>query len=280
MSDQPSEPRLSSTILLLRDNPDLEVLMVKRHYEIDFASGALVFPGGKAHDEDESDAWLAHLDGDYETADRTARIAAIREAFEEAGILLARPASARGAGFPLVGRDVADALDPMRGAIDRREASFLELIKQHDLVLALDSMIHYGHWITPTMMPKRFDTHFYLAPTPPDQVAMQDGRETTEAVWLGPQQALDMEARDDCTIIFPTRMNLGKLAKANTLAEAKDQFGGAPVVTVLPVVGKDDDGNPCLHIPEEAGYPQTTEPLGKVATGVGGSGAKAISRNS
>ncbi|MEL7547220.1 MAG: NUDIX domain-containing protein [Pseudomonadota bacterium] len=278
MSDTASEPRLSSTILLLRDNPELEVLMVKRHYEIDFAAGALVFPGGKAHEEDESQAWDDLVDGEYETKDRTARIAALREAYEEAGIVLARHVSNRGTGQPLVGRDVAEALDPMREAVDKREASFLDLIKQHDLVLALDTMVHYGHWITPTMMPKRFDTHFYLAPTPPNQIAVNDGRETTEAVWLGPQQALDMEAKEECTIIFPTRMNLGKLASASKTIDAVDQFGGVPVVTVLPIVGKDDDGNPCLHIPAEAGYPQTIEPLGKVASGVGGAGAKAISK--
>jgi len=280
MPDQPAEPLLSSTILLLRDNPGLEVLMVKRHYEIDFAAGALVFPGGKAHEEDESEAWLDRIDGTYAPDDRAARIAALREAYEEAGIVLARPASARGAGQPLVGQEVAAALDPMRGAVDRREASFLDLIIEHDLVLALDTMVHYGHWITPTMMPKRFDTHFYLAPTPPEQIALQDGRETTEAVWLGPGQALDMESKDECTIIFPTRMNLGKLAKATSVADAINQFGGAEVITVLPVVGEDDDGAPCLHIPAEADYPQTIEPLGKVASGVGGAGGKALSKRS
>ena len=278
MSDQPAEPRLSSTILLLRDNPSLEVLMVKRHYEIDFASGALVFPGGKAHEEDSSDDWLGHIDGNYAPDDRAARIAGLREAFEEAGILLARHANTRGEGQPLVGPDIAEALSPMRSAVDKREASFLDLMKQHSLVLALDTMVHYGHWITPTMMPKRFDTHFYLAQTPPDQIALQDGRETTEAVWLGPQQALDMEARDECTIIFPTRMNLGKLAEVDSVVAAINRFRGERVVTVLPEVGKDDAGNPCLHIPAEAGYIQPIEPLGKVASGVGGAGGRAISK--
>ena len=180
-------------------------------------------------------------------------------------LFLARPASSRGAGAALDGQDVAEALGPMRGAIDRREASFLELIKQHDLVLALDALVHFGHWITPTMMPKRFDTHFYLAATPAGQVAEQDGRETTEAVWVGPQQALDQEAAGKATIIFPTRMNLGKLAETATTDAALARFASEPVVTVLPVVGKDDDGAPCLHIPEEAGYIQVTEPLQRVA---------------
>lgn len=258
-------PRLSATILLLRDDPDLQVLMVKRHYEIDFASGALVFPGGKAHDEDSDTGWQDWTDGTYHGAEQAARVSAIREAYEEAGIILARAKSNRGAGAPLVGRDVADALNPMRGAVDRRDESFLELMKQHDLVLALDALVHFGHWITPTMMPKRFDTHFYLAATPPGQVAEQDGRETTEAVWLGPQLALDMEEANDATIIFPTRMNLGKLAETKSTKAALDRFGSESVVTVLPEIGKDDDGSPCLHIPKEAGYIQSTEPLQRVA---------------
>lgn len=262
---EPTAPRLSATILLLRDSPDLQVLLVKRHYEIDFASGALVFPGGKANDEDSDPAWSEWTDGDFSGVEQAARISAIREAYEEAGIILARPKTARGAGAELVGSDIADALNPMRAAVDRREQSFLQLIQQHDLVLALDALVHFGHWITPTMMPKRFDTHFYLAATPPEQVAEQDGRETTEAVWLGPQEALDMEAAGAATIIFPTRMNLGKLAETSDKQAALARFAAEPVVTVLPRVGKDDAGAPCLHIPEEAGYIQSIEPLERVA---------------
>jgi 8-oxo-dGTP pyrophosphatase MutT (NUDIX family) len=258
-------PRLSATILLLRDSPDLQVLMVKRHYEIDFASGALVFPGGKANEEDADAGWSDWTDGTFDGQEQAARISAIREAYEEAGIILARPKSARGPGAALVGQDAVEALQPMRSAVDRREASFLELMKQHDLVLALDTLVHYGHWITPDMMPKRFDTHFYLAMTPPDQIAEQDGRETTEAVWLGPQQALDMEAADEATIIFPTRMNLGKLAETASAAAALERFSKEPVVTVLPVIGKDEAGVPCLLIPKEAGYIQHMEPLQRVA---------------
>lgn len=257
-------PRLSATVLLLRDAPDLQVLMVKRHYQIDFAAGALVFPGGKTNDEDASDEWDALSDGNYDGKARIARVAALREAFEESGIILARPASARGEGTALVGVDVADKLAPFREAVDRREKSFVELVKEHDLVLALDTLVHFGHWITPDMMPKRFDTHFYLAPTPPQQLATHDGRETTDAVWLSPQLALDMEAAGEATIIFPTKMNLGKLAEAQSVPTAISRFKDNKVVTVLPVVGKDENGKPCLHIPAEAGYVQTIEPLEKV----------------
>lgn len=261
----PSEPRLSATILLLRDAaPHPEVLMVKRHYEIDFAAGALVFPGGKAAPADASPDWDDWTDGDFGPVQQDARIAAIREAYEESGLLLARPRSARGTGATLVGADMAEKLAPFRSAVDRGEQSFLELMKENGLVLALDSLVHFGHWITPEMMPKRFDTHFYIAPAPEWQIAAHDGRETTDAVWVAANDALQQERDGTATIIFPTRMNLVKLARATSVAMAMETFGAEPVVSVLPKVGKTSDGQPCLHIPEEAGYGQTEELLSRV----------------
>ena len=265
MNEPAAAPKLSSTILLLRDNPRLEVLMVKRHYEIDFAAGALVFPGGKTNEEDASEAWIELSDGDFHGPELAARVGAVREAFEESGILLARKIGERGPGKPLVDAKLAASLEAHRGPVDRQEESFVELARKNGFVLALDTLVYFGHWITPTMMPKRFDTHFYLAPTPPEQLATHDGRETTEAVWLEPQEALDMAEDGRATVIFPTRMNLGKLGECAQVAAAVSRFATESVVTVLPVVGKDEMGNPCLHIPAEAGYMQTTEPIERVA---------------
>ncbi|KCZ94594.1 NUDIX hydrolase [Hyphomonas johnsonii] len=265
MTNAPSEPRLSATVLIIRDGQAApQVLMVKRHYEIDFAAGALVFPGGKASEEDSESGWDAFTDGDFGPVQQDARIAAVREAFEESGLLLARHVANRGPGAPLVGPDISSRLAPHRGPVDRREESFLELIRQHELVLALDSLVHFGHWITPEMMPKRFDTHFYLAPAPPEQIAAHDGRETTDAVWLGADEALDLELEGKATIIFPTRMNLRKLARATSVADAASRYAREPVVSVLPRVGKDETGQACLIIPEEAGYGQTIELLSRV----------------
>ena len=190
MSTAPAEPRLSATVLLIRDRAEMEVLMVARHYEIDFAAGALVFPGGKANSEDSQPEWEDHIDGRFEPEQQTARIAAVREAFEESGLLLARKKDNRGKGKPLVAGDVAEKLEPMRRLVDKGEVSFLELIKEHDLVLAIDSLEHFAHWITPEMMPKRFNTHFYIATAPADQIASHDGYETTDARWIAPNEAL------------------------------------------------------------------------------------------
>lgn len=261
----PSEPRLSATILLMRHGAGApEVLMVKRHYEIDFAAGALVFPGGKAASGDTDPGWDARTDGDYGPVQQDARIAAIREAYEESGILLARHRSDRGPGAPLVGLDIAEKLAPHRAAVDRGELPFLDIILEHDLVLALDRLVHFGHWITPVIMPKRFDTHFYIATAPLGQIAAHDGRETTDAVWLSAEEALAQEKSGQATIIFPTRMNLVKLAQAKSLDQAEKMYAEQPVVTVLPEPGRTEAGEPCLFIPEEAGYGQTVELLSNV----------------
>lgn len=269
MSTTPSSPRLSATVLLIRDRGALEVLMVKRHYQIDFASGALVFPGGKAHEEDAKPRWIEHYDGNYSGDHQVARISAVREAFEESGILLARPQAARGIGQSFVGTDIAEQLEHLRAPIDKREASFLEMIEQNDLVLALDSLLHFAHWITPSMMPKRFDTHFYLAPAPASQIAKHDGRETTDTIWISPSDALAKAEAGEATIIFPTRMVLGKLAEANSVADAIEKFSDMDVVTVEPQLSKDEDGNPIIRIPAEAGYMATIEPLERVTRDVG-----------
>ena len=248
MTTQPDAPRLSATVLIVRDGANIpEVLMVKRHYQIDFAAGALVFPGGKANAEDASADWDPYTDGDFGPVQQDARIAAVREAYEESGLLLARPRAQRGTNQPLVGPDMAEKLDAFRSAVDRGEQSFLELIRDNDLVLALDSLVYFGHWITPDMMPKRFDTHFYVAPAPPDQIAAHDAEETGEAI-----------------IIFPTRMNLKKFATASSVADAVERFGRETVITVKPQQSETPEGEPCLIIPDVEGYGQTVELLSRV----------------
>ncbi|NIJ40154.1 8-oxo-dGTP pyrophosphatase MutT (NUDIX family) [Parvibaculum indicum] len=254
----------SSTILLLRDGAEgLEVFMVVRHHQIDFASGALVFPGGKVDKADYAQQVRARVDG-AEAFDDTLlalRVAAIREAFEEAGVLLARNAQTG---------DVVDAarlatLEPYRDALNKGELGIAEFLERENLRVAVDMLTPFAHWITPNMMPKRFDTHFYLAEAPADHLAVHDGSESVDSVWIRPQIALEEAQAGKRTIIFPTRMNVEKVGRSANVAHAIEEARNRPIVTVEPQVTKNDAGEAILRIPAEAGYSVTDEPLDAVA---------------
>ncbi len=250
--------RPAATILLVRETPDFEVLMVRRHHQIDFASGALVFPGGKTHAGDHDPAWEQRtLDwGASLPHKRALRIAAIREAYEETGILLARHPDQS----PFAGDERAGAARDEIAA-DRR--SFLDLVDELDLHLDLGALTVFARWITPSMMPKRFDTWFYLAAAPPDQLALCDGHETVDAEWVGPAEALRLAAAGERKVIFPTRMNLQLLAEAAGADDAVARARARALVTVEPKVTQTPDG-PVLVIPADAGYGAVTEPLSAV----------------
>jgi 8-oxo-dGTP pyrophosphatase MutT (NUDIX family) len=256
----PPIPRLSATILLVRDLPSFEVLMVKRHHQIDFASGALVFPGGKTEPSDGDDAWADRVLGwdEFDLAERTLRIAAIREAYEEAGILLART------GDGTIWAGAHEAVEA-RSAVARGEASFMDLVDTFGLKLDLPSLTPFARWITPVMMPKRFDTHFFLAVAPADQLAVCDGHETVDAEWIEPGAALAMAAEGQRTIIFPTRMNLKLLAESPDARAAASAALARPGVVVTPWVEQRATGQ-VLVIPPDAGYGSVEEDLASVGT--------------
>lgn len=250
----PSSFRKAATVVLLRDAPDsVEIFMVVRHHQIDFASGALVFPGGsldKADTAIAADAALCAACGVDDVELLAFRIAAIREAFEECGVLLARRA---GSASILPAAELAPIEAKWRAGLNDGTLSFFDLLTQEGLELATDAMIPYAHWITPEGMPKRFDTWFYLAVAPDDQLALHDGHEAVDSVWLTAQQALDGAASGKYTVIFPTERNLAKMAQFRTAREAFATTAADTIVTVLPVLEKSDAGV-FLHIPEEAGY--------------------------
>src|SRR5436305_7314416 len=146
MSSEPVPIMPAATILLVRDDPQFEVLMVKRHHQIDFASGALVFPGGKTHAGDHDPAWEGRVVGWERTAPekRALRIAAIREAYEEAGILLARHAD----GEAFRGDERAG---PARDDVAHDRRPFIDLVSELDVNLDLDALTVFARWITPSM---------------------------------------------------------------------------------------------------------------------------------
>jgi 8-oxo-dGTP pyrophosphatase MutT (NUDIX family) len=264
MSTEAGVARPASTILLLRegsgaDGPDdkrrgyIEVFMMVRHYEIDFASGALVFPGGSvdAGDQDIIDKPELYAGSDgLDTATLNFRIAAIRETFEESGILLARR---RGSSQLIDAVSAGEIAASHRTPLCDGEVSFAQILIQHDLVLGLDLLVPYAHWITPEKMPKRFDTWFFLAAAPPEQVGAHDGRESTDSIWVSPREALKGGDSGRFKLPFPTTRNLIKLGKQSSVAAALEHARQHPIVTVMPVMTRDGDKRQ-LRIPAEAGY--------------------------
>src|SRR4029077_6858759 len=165
----------------------------------------------------DSDAALSEFfDGgdDWPDAMRALGAGAIREAVEESGILLAR--DARHGDF-VSGERLAE-LQHYRPLLDKREAALADVLRKEKLRLALDQLVHFAHWITPANMPKRFDTHFFLAVSPIGHAGSHDGRESVDSVWTTPQAAIADRKR--WTIIFPTRLNLVKLGKSKTVKDA------------------------------------------------------------
>lgn len=256
MNDVPIKP--AATILLLRDAPHFQVLMVRRHHQIDFASGALVFPGGKSHPGDHDPAWAGQVIGwdAFDADQRAMRIAAIREVFEEAGILLAQ----RRNGEPIGGE--ACPMD-VRQAVDAGTTAFLDVVRDLDARLDLSALTTFARWITPPLTPKRFDTWFYVVRAPDDQLAACDGRETVDAEWIAPSEALRLGEAGERKVIFPTRMNLKLLAEAGDAADAVARASAREIVTVQPQIQDRPHGR-VLVLPPDAGYGVVEERLENV----------------
>jgi 8-oxo-dGTP pyrophosphatase MutT (NUDIX family) len=248
--------RPASTILLLRDGAagkEIEVFMMVRHHQIEFNSGALVFPGGSVDAGDQEIVKRSDLYSGGEglsESDRGFRIAAIRETFEESGILLARP---QGAETLVDARRASEIEAAHRVALNERKTTFLQVVADNKLSLALDQLVPYAHWITPEGMPKRFDTWFFLASAPPAQLGAHDGRESTDSIWVSPREALEGGESGRFKLPFPTTRNLIRLGKQPNVRAALEDSRGKKVVTVMPVMTKLNGGRQ-LRIPLEAGY--------------------------
>jgi 8-oxo-dGTP pyrophosphatase MutT (NUDIX family) len=220
-----------------------------RHHAIEFASGALVFPGGKVDAGDSDPAWadLAAIDAQSE---RTYIVAAARETFEEAGLVLARK---RGTQSMIAAQEAHALVERYRAPILAGSSRFRDLIAGEGLQLATDLMVPFAHWITPESLPKRFDTYFYLVAAPVEQLGVHDGSESVEGIWITPQQALRDGEAGSRTLVFATQMNLVKLARYRTVAEAVSASRAAPVVTVMPTFERSPTST-TYYIPEAAGY--------------------------
>lgn len=250
----PVTPLPAATILLVRDAPGgLEVFMVKRHHQIDFVAGALVFPGGRVDKNDSDPALVEFSDGGeaWDQGMRALGAAAIREAYEESGILLARDAGTKA----FVTTERLAQLEPYRKALEKREVGLAEMLRKEQLRLAYDQLAHFAHWVTPENMPKRFDTHFFLAKSPLGHEGSHDGRESVDSIWITPQGAIS--DRKKWNVIFPTKCNLMKLADSTSVETALRTARATKPLTVIPWLEKGPDGQ-ILRIRDDAGYKQTT----------------------
>jgi 8-oxo-dGTP pyrophosphatase MutT (NUDIX family) len=247
--------RDAATIVLIRDgSAGIEVFMLVRHERLDFASGALVFPGGGVDPHDRAPALRERVPPalrDLEPGELALRVAAIREAYEECGVLLARP---WGAGALVDGERLRRIDARYAEGRRRHELDLGQVAEEEALELACDLLVPFAHWITPATQPKRFDTHFYLTAAPLDHMAVHDGHESVESVWKEAATLCREADEGRWQVMFPTRMNLERVARSRTVAQALEAARRTPVVTVLPQLVERLEGGRRLRIPAEAGY--------------------------
>ncbi|MAQ15180.1 MAG: NUDIX hydrolase [Sandaracinus sp.] len=248
-------PRDAATVLVLRPGSDagFEIFMVRRHGKSGFMAGAHVFPGGKLDDEDASAALLDRCAGvsASEAAERldeadgrralALHVAAIRETFEEAGVLVA---------------DGCDAVElaEARAALHAGTFSFEQFVVDADLTLRVDRLVPQARWITPEIEPRRYDTRFFLAPAPRAQEASHDQIETTAGEWLTPAGALArMDARE-IQLPPPTLRTLQLLAEASDMDDAFATAAARKPPVVQPGFFQ-DEGKMVLTMPGDPRHP-------------------------
>lgn len=239
-SADPEHPIPAATVVVMRDvvGGMPELLMLERAQTMAFAGGALVFPGGRI---DAGDHVLAADDAD------AAKIAAIREAIEEAGVAVGVAPAPR-----------PQALATMREAL-HDGAAILEALGDHRLVL--DALVPFARWLPRGVTHRVFDTYFFLARMPDDAPEPSvDATENSRLFWMTAQGVLAEAAAGRAKIIFPTRRNLERLACYGSFAEAAADAVRFPIRTITPWI-EERDGSDHLCIPDDLGYPITSEPM-------------------
>jgi len=274
----PATPRPSATVLLVRDSEDgPEVLLLRRHGRSGFAAGAWVFPGGVVDERDGELALVERMDGPtpMQWAERLGVsdpaqavafvLAAIREAFEETGILLARLADdATNPG----GRE---GLEIARRALLAEVVDLRQVVVTRSLRIAADQLIYVAHWITPQPEPRRYDTRFFLARVGADAVCTPHEEEATESVWLTARGALHFFESGSLRMLPPTVHTLRRLAGFGSVGEIFTAMADAPVPAIMPVMRVVPDGV-TIELPDEARSGE--------AAGLGSGAADAKSRPS
>jgi len=232
--------RPAATVMLVRDidgEAGVEVFMLRRTLAAAFGSGMYVFPGGRVETADGADLEAAH------------RLAAIRECFEEAGVLLAHHST--------TGDTVVDGHPVLaaRNGVYDGSLDLVALCTEHSLVPATEQLAWVSHWITPVGESRRFDTRFYLAPAPAGQSSTHDDNETIASLWIRPGEALARQAAGELTMMPPTIKNLRFLAEFENVAHAMEVAATMPPPEcILPKIRFVDGAIAGVVLPGEPGY--------------------------
>lgn len=237
--------------------------MERRHIQSDFVGGAYVFPGGRVDPEDRVDEALCHGLTDREASARLALeeggltfyVAAIRECFEEAGVLLAYDRDGQILDFS--DRAVEQHFERLRAGLNAGERSLLDIAAAEGLTLATDRISYWAHWITPEGQPRRYDTRFFVTRAPSNQTAAHDDHELTSSAWVTAREALERGRRKEWMIIFPTIRNLQKLAQfesADAAIAAVDAQAEFPVMQPRVLMGRTADEPARPVLPGDEGY--------------------------
>jgi 8-oxo-dGTP pyrophosphatase MutT (NUDIX family) len=258
-----SNPRPAATVVVLRDSPaGPQVFMVRRHEDTAFMGGAYVFPGGRvdAGDRDVADpSWCDGVDvaaaqlGSLPAVDAVAfHVAALRELFEEAGVLLARDATG---GFV---SDVNTRFRRYRADVHAGVLSMRDVIDREHVRLALDALLSLAHWVTPPIDVRQFDTRFFVARVPPNQTPAHDETETTHSIWVTPADALARAIRDEIILPLPTWTTLRELEPFETVDDALAWARRHHIVRRMPQL-VERDGQRMLVLPGDPLHPEPAD---------------------
>jgi 8-oxo-dGTP pyrophosphatase MutT (NUDIX family) len=243
----PAVPKTAATVLLLRPaQPAFEVYAIRRAATMAFASGMYAFPGGSVDPRDAAHPvpmvgptpaqWARWL-GQDEAGARAVVCAAVREVFEECGVLLAGPSPEA-----VVGDVSGDDWEAQRVALVARELGFADFLDARGLMLRADLITPWARWLTPEFEPRRFDTYFFLARLPIGQVTRDVGGEADLVRWVRPADAL----AERLPMLPPTAITLGQLAGFGSMDEALARANHDLTAPVVPVIELDDDGGRLL----------------------------------
>jgi 8-oxo-dGTP pyrophosphatase MutT (NUDIX family) len=255
---------------VLRDSPaGPEVFMVRRHEGTAFMAGAHVFPGGRVDAGDREaaqvdESWcdgIAHataqLAGMPEVEAVAYHVAAARELFEEAGVLLAR--DGRGEFVSLAGADDHRRFRQYRGEVHDGKATLRDILQRERLRLALDTMIHFAHWVTPPSDTRRFDTRFFVTRVPPHQTPAHDETETTHSSWATAAGAIAKAKANEIILPPPTWMTVREIEPFATVEEALAWARTREVVRREPLL-LEQNGQRLLVMPGDPDHPDRPDP--------------------